>query len=156
MKKCVALLVMMVAGSSLLAQTPAPAPTPTPAPATPAKPGAKPEAKKPEPEPKIDGFVIARRDGTYLGLTVVDARFHLKFYDKKKKPMKADVDRARVRWNNPQSSGNSATILNPSDATTLVGANPVIGPLKSNLYVTLLKNAADPDTNAETYVVNPR
>jgi hypothetical protein len=113
MKKFVALLVMLVTGSSLLAQTPAPAPSPTPAPATPAKPGAKPEAKKPEPEPVIDGFVIQRKNGTYLSLTIVDGKFNLRFYDKKKKPAAPDVDRAMVRWNNPHGPGDNRTILNP-------------------------------------------
>ncbi len=157
MKKFVALLVMLVTGSCLLAQTPAPAPN-TPPPATPAKPGAKPgakpEVKKPEPEPKIEGYTIARANGTFLGLTVVEGRFHLKFYDKKKKPMKPDVDRALARWNSPQVTGQSRTVLNPIDANTLGGTTVIRGPLTFNVYLTLLKNEGDPDTNAETFVIN--
>src|SRR5262245_53338709 len=140
MKKFVALLVMLVTGSSLLAQTPAPAPTqnPTPTPA-PAKPGAKPAVKNSAPEPKIDGFVITGKTGTFLGHTVVENKFHLKFYDKKKKPMRPDVDRAMARWNSPQVTGNSRTILNLGGDNELVGATPVRGPITFNVYVTLLK-----------------
>jgi hypothetical protein len=177
MKKFVALLVTLVVGGFLSAQTStststttqnAPADSTKAAPAdtsksnpadktkstpTPAKPGAKPDAKKTEPEPKIEGFVITRKNGTFLGLTIVDGKFNLKFYDKKKKPMALDVDRALARWPNKQGQGDNRTILNPSDANSLQGAIFVHGPYVFQLHLTLLKNQEDKDTNAETYVV---
>ncbi|HET7535578.1 MAG TPA: hypothetical protein VFJ90_03935 [Candidatus Didemnitutus sp.] len=168
MKKFVALLVTLVVGGFLSAQTstttpatPNPAPNTPAAPAkatpttttTPAKPGAKPDAKKTEPEAKIDGFVIQRKNGTFLGLTIVDGKFRLKFYDKKKKPLALDVDRALARWPNKQGQGDNRTILNPIDPNTLQGTTFVHGPYVFQLHLTLLKNQEDKDTNAETYVV---
>jgi hypothetical protein len=146
MKKFMAVLVMLAAGGTLLAQTPAPKP------GTPAKPGANADVKKTEPEPKIDGYVISRTNGTFLGLTLVEGKFRLSFYDKKKKPMALDVDRALVRWPNVHGSGDSRAILNPVDASSLQGNQFVRGPYVFRVTLTLLKDAADKDTAAETYV----
>ncbi len=161
MKKFVAFLVMLTVGGTLLAQTPAPAPatptpTPTPVPAPPAKPGAKPDAKKPVPEPKIDGFVITRSNGTFLGLTIVEGKFHVTCYDKKKKPMVRDFDRVLARWPNVHGNGDNRSILNPVGPNAVEGNQFVRGPYVFRLTLTLLRDTdvTDKDQSAETYVVN--
>jgi hypothetical protein len=160
MKILAACLALLVAASLTHAQTAA-APAAPAAPAKPAteakatpgtkaapvKPSLKKEEKK-EQEPKIPGTVIARANGTFLGLEVVSGNFKLTFYDKKKKPMNVDVTRATARWPNPRSPGDNRTVLNGA-GTSLVGAKPVLPPFTFNVYLTLLQG----EEAVESYVV---
>ena len=59
---------------------------------------------------------IARPNGTFLGIRVVDNVWRLTFYDKKRKPMAPDVNRAALRWPGDASSVAEAR---PEDAATL-------------------------------------
>jgi len=165
------LLVASVLTCSLTvsAQTPPPPPAsgPTPAPvpakAAPAKaepkkkedPKKKDNGKKPE-EPKIDGIVINRPDGTFLGLTLVDGRFKLTFYSKQKKPQRVDVVRASARWPNLHGPGQNRAVLNPAgDGTYLMGSQFVRGPYTFKLFLTLVKTD-DESGPVETYTVDFR
>ncbi|MBI2517137.1 MAG: hypothetical protein HYV95_09500 [Opitutae bacterium] len=159
MKTLVALLCVLAFSGSLLAQ-PQPAPLPVapvkPAPgtpATPATPATKPEVKKADPkadpkkkkeeEPKIDGIVINRSNGTFLGLKLENGTYKLTFYDAKKKPATPDVTRAAARWNPNYKLGSERMILNSgSDGKSLVGSKTVRPPYAFKLYLTLLKGAA--------------
>lgn len=139
MKLRLAFLLACVLGvGSLLAQ-PAPKP-PGAKTASPAKSPAKKEAVKKE-EPKIEGTVLNRPDGTFLGLTLQDGKYKLSFYDKDKKPMPVNVLRGVARWPNPHGPGQNRTVLNRAgDGTYLLGALFVRGPHSFRLMLTLVKS----------------
>jgi len=101
----------------------------------------------------IEGTTIARPNGTFLGLTLVDSKFKLTFYDKKKKPMRVDVTRANARWADHHGPGDKRTVLNSDGANSLVGAQFVRGPYVFNVYLTLLKGDGDTAEAAESYTV---
>lgn len=130
-------------------------PVPKPAVTQPAADKVAPAIKKEVPLPKIPGTEIARSNGTFLGLEVVDGNFKLTFYDKKKKAMAVDVTRATARWPNPRSPGDNRTVLNGS-GTALIGAKPVVPPFNFNVYLTLLKGEGDEAKAVENYVVQFR
>jgi hypothetical protein len=118
---------------------------------TPAAP-AKPPVKKEEPMGKITGAEIARTNGTFLGLEVVDGVFKLSFYNKKKKPMPVDVTRATARWPNLRLPHENHSVLNPA-GNALVGQNPVVPPFAFNVFITLLQGEGDDAKAVETYMV---
>ncbi len=135
----------------LFADTPAKS-----APTTPAKADVKKaDAKKKDAPAKIDGLVIARTDGSFLGLTLVEGKFKLSFYDKDKKLTKPDVLRAAARWPNPHGPGNNRTVLNlSSDGKYLIAPEFVRGPYSFKLFLTLIKSENGEQT--ETYTVDFR
>src|SRR5690606_36335454 len=70
---------------------------------------------------EIEGTEIARPDGTFLGLTLVDGKFKLTFYNDKKKPMPVNVLRAVARWPNIHGPGQNRAVLNVAgDGTFLM------------------------------------
>jgi hypothetical protein len=104
-----------------------------------------------EEEPKIPGQVLARANGTFLGLELEQGKFKLSFYDAKKKPMNVDVARAVGRWPNVHGPGSNRTVLNPnSEGNALVGAQFVRGPYVFNLILVLIKEDGE---TAESYSV---
>lgn len=127
--------------------------TPVPAVKTPAT--VKKDDKKPEPEPKIPGVTIARSNGTFLGLEVVNSNFKLSFYDKKKKPMAPDVTRAAARWPNTRSAqvAWNRTVLNPGGSTFFIGQKPVLPPFAWNVYITLLQGDGDEAKAVDNFTV---
>ena len=174
-------LALLFTASVMSAQAPAPVPAPAPtqspelAPAAPtppaaktekpkvapaakpvdpkaAKPAPKKDEKKKEPVYTIPGVNIARADGTWLGLEVVDGQFKLSFYDKKKKPAAVDVTRATAVWPNPRAPGDNRTVLN-SNGSALVGQKPVIPPYTFVVRLTLLKGEGDSAVAVENYSV---
>ncbi len=158
MRILAALIGSVLAVGVVSADTPAapgPAPAKVPAKAapavTPAK-NAKKDAKKEEPMGKISGTEIARANGTFLGLEVVNGNFKLTFYDKKKKPMNMDVTRATARWPNPRAPGDNRTVLKGS-GTSLIGSKPVVPPFTFNVYLTLLQGEGEEAKAVESYVV---
>ncbi|MBP6864202.1 MAG: hypothetical protein KBC32_02915 [Candidatus Didemnitutus sp.] len=153
MKLRLAFLLACVLGvGSLLAQ-PAPK-SPGAKTAAPAKSPAKKEAVKKE-EPKIEGTVLNRPDGTFLGLTLQDGKYKLSFYDKDKKPMPVNVLRGVARWPNPHGPGQNRTVLNRAgDGTYLLGALFVRGPHSFRLMLTLVKSEDGQDV--ENYAVDFR
>lgn len=160
MKTKVAIVGILFAASLLQAQT-APAakladpkvPVTKPGTTTKAAP-AKAVKPKEEPLPKIPGMVLTRPNGTSLGLTMVDGKYKLTFYDKKNKPAKVDVTRAVARWPNVHGPGNNITVLNPAgNGTFLLGAQFVRGPYAFLLNLTLLKGEGDTAVTVENYAV---
>jgi len=153
MKTRFVLLVVLVLGlGQLSAQTPKPGSTTK----TTTKAGEK------KPEAKIEGIVIARPNGSFLGLTLDNGTFKLAFYDKSKKPASADVTRAAARWNPNYKLGSERIILNVSgDGKALVGSKPVRPPYAFKLFLTLLKGDASaedtaPEQAVENYTVDFR
>ncbi len=131
--------------------------------AKPADPFAKADAKKDpkaadkkkEPVYTIKGTTIARANGTFLGLQVVNNVYVLSFYDAKKKPAAVDVTRALARWPNPRGRGDYRNVLNVS-GTSLVGTQPVMPPYNFNVFITLLKGEGDESKAVENYTVSLR
>lgn len=150
---------LLSAAVSLPAQ---PGPAAPAAPAGPKAPAAKQETKKADPkkaapkeEAKIEGLVISRPDGTFLGLTLQDGKFKLSFHDKEKKRKKADVARAVARWPNVHGPGQNRTVLNPAgDGTFLLGAQFVRPPHSFRLILTLIPGGEGEE--GETYSVDFR
>lgn len=143
----VPLLLLVLGAGSLLAQ-------PAPRPSGPK--GAAPAKQTPiKEEPKIEGTVLNRPDGTFLGLTLLEGKYKLAFYDREKKPMPANVLRAVARWPNLHGSGQNRTVLNPTgDGTYLLGTHFVRGPHSFKLFLVLI---AQEDAEAtETYTVDFR
>ncbi len=115
----------------------------------------KTDGKVAEEEPKIPGVIIARPDGSFLGVTIAEGTFKLAFYDKKKKPMDVDVTRALARWSPKNKLGGDQTVLNRGgDAKSLAGGKPVRSPYFFKLYLTLLRGDGDDAQAVETYVVD--
>lgn len=143
--------VLLFVTSLAFADTPAKPATPPPAKAD----AKKADAKKKEAPAKIDGIVITRTDGTFLGLTLVEGKFKVSFYDKDKKPTKPDVLRAAARWPNPHGPGNNRAVLNlSSDGKYLIAPEFVRGPYSFKLFLTLIKSENGEQT--ETYTVDFR
>lgn len=110
--------------------------------------------KAEEEEGKIEGQVINRPNGKFLGLTLHEGKYKLTFYNEKKKPEKVDVTRATARWDNMHGPGFNRTVLNPAgDGTYLLGAQFVRGPHAFMLYLTLVKGEGETADASETYAI---
>ncbi len=144
MKKRIALLGgLMIATLSWSATEPKPG---SPVPAA--------DAKKIE-EPKIEGIVIARPNGTFLGLKIEDNKFKLSFYNKKKKPMQVDVARASLWWNPNFTVSRERTVLNPTpDGKSLDGGIPIRGPHAFIVHLALIQGDGDAADATEAYTVD--
>jgi len=119
----------------------------------PAKPAVPPADESTE-TPKIEGIEIARKDGTFLGLTVSGPRFVLAFYDAKKKPVTADVARAVARWNPVNKTGDERSVLNPGDeGKTLVSLPNVRPPFAFKVTIILVDEKGD---SVESFIVDTR
>jgi hypothetical protein len=136
-----------------LAAPPAARGSAAPAPVAP-KPKETPKPSAPESAPKIEGTPLARQNGGWLGLAVEGGHFVLRFYDKDKKPAKADAPRATARWQPANKPGDQRAVLNPSgDGTALTAPQAVTPPLTFKVYLTLL----DAEGNAaESFVADLR
>jgi hypothetical protein len=155
MKKLLALLLALgVAATVGLAQT-------KPKAGAKAPPGkeAKKDGKLAEEEMgKIEGMEIARPNGKYLGIRIVDGVFRLTFYNEKRKPVTPDVSRATLRWDAKYKAGDERTVLNPGgDEHSLTSSKVVRPPLTFRMYITLLGTAADgTDVAVENYPIDFR
>jgi len=123
------------------------------APKTPAD-GSAADATKEE-EPKIDGIVIPRAKGGFLGLTLENGNFKLAFYDDKKLPVTADVSRVALRWPVVYSVMNERAVLTPTDDGKAMTSSKVVRPPYAfKLFMTLIVDGSDEP--AETYVIDFR
>lgn len=158
MKKFAVLIAALFAAALSYSETSTPAAKAGTTPATSAKAAdakaTSKDAVKKEAEPKIPGVTINRPNGTFLGLEVVDSKFKLSFYDKKKKPMAIDVTRATARWPNTRSAtvAWNFTVLNAS-GKALIGSKPALPPYSWNVILTLLQGEGDDAKAVETYTV---
>ncbi len=149
-----ALCLFLVGGALTLArEEPKPqAPEQPPAAVQPAAPAPAQPADKEDEMGVIPGITLTRADGTFLGLEVVNGNFKLTFYDKKKKPVRADVVRATARWDAKHKQGRDFTVLNPAgDGTALVGNKFVRPPYNFIVFLVLLNEAGEA---VENYQVN--
>lgn len=107
---------------------------------------AKTTSKAPAKEEKaatIPGIEIPRGKG-FLGIQIVDSAFKLSFYDEKKKPTVADVDRAALRWDPKYKVGEERVVLTPSeDRKSLSSPKNIRPPYNFKLFITLIKDAAE-------------
>jgi hypothetical protein len=149
----VSAVVLLTACHALAAADyPAAKPTATPAPA----PAAKTEAKA-EPEAKIEGFVIARNGGGFMGVVTQGATLTVTFYDaKKKKAAPEGVARVAVRWHDTKPR---RAILMPSGEATFVSPTVFRPPYRYNATLVLVGAGAaaadnDQEPETETYVFN--
>ncbi len=112
------------------------------------------DAKKEEPMGKIEGTTLTRPNGNFLGLTLVEGKYKLTFYEKKKKkPMKVDALRVIARWHNPHGPGNNQSILNPAgNGTYMMGSQFVRGPHAFNLTLIVVLTEGE-NAQTETYTV---
>ncbi len=138
------------AAVSLGAETvpPGPPPQPKDGKAAPAAPDTKPEE-----EPKIDGIVLPRAKGGFLGLTLENSNFKLAFYDAKKLPAPADVARANARWLVHYTVFDERAVLTPTaDGMALTSTKFVRPPYVFKLYLSLIvEGSTEPP---EEYVID--
>jgi len=93
---------------------------------------------------KIEGVEIARPAGGYLGLNLVGGRFVLSFYDAEKKPAKADVVRASLRWPVRYQPSDERVVLNPAgDGKSLTSAKVIRPPHRFRVYIALFVEGND-------------
>lgn len=124
----------------LLAAACAAAPRPTPTPTE-------------EAEGAIAGIPVARAQGGWLGVEVVDRTFKITFYSEKKKAVPADATSAILWWPvHYQPNAERIQLLPTDDPSVLASPYVVKGPLSFKLHITLLVDSK-PDY-AESYVVD--
>ncbi len=97
----------------------------------------------------IKGLEIARANGGFLGVTADGVSLVVTFYDKKKKPVKADAVRVNARWTD-RVKARSAVLL-PEDASTFKSP-PVLKP--PYRYVAFLVLIGADEKAMETYSIN--
>jgi hypothetical protein len=120
---------------------------------TPAKPAVPPADEAAE-TPKIEGVEIARKDGTFLGLTISGPRLVLAFFDAEKKAVPVNVARALARWNPVNKTGDERSVLNPDETgKTLVSLPNVRPPYAFRVTLVLLDEQGDP---VESFIVDAR
>ncbi len=114
---------------------------------------AKQPGKTEEAPAKIEGIVLNRPNGGFLGLTLDDHKFKLSFYDAKKKPANVDVARASARWPVRYSVYDERTVLNPNaDGTALTSPKYVRPPYSFKLYLNLIPQ--EEGKQVESYVID--
>lgn len=147
----------------ILRSTPtAPAATPGSAATAPeVKTGAKDATKKVEPakkpEAQVKGIAIARPNGGFLGLELIESTYKLTFYNAQKLPVAPDVARALLRWSPKGKVTQERYMLNPGeDGKSLSSGRPVRPPYAFKLYITLIKDATseNPPVEPETYTID--
>lgn len=100
-------------------------------------------AKKEEPA-RIEGIEVARAGGGFLGVAIVEGTFKISFYDDKKKPVKANVVRALLRWDPKGKIGQERVVLNLSaDGKALTSPRTIRPPYVFKLFITLLQEAVE-------------
>lgn len=116
------------------------------------------EPAKAEPAPVIEGIVVPRGALGFMGVQIVNNTFKISFYDAKKKPAKADVTRALLRWDPKYKKGSERVVLNVSeDGKSLSSPRDIRPPYLFKLFITLLKDAAEgEDAPGETHVIDFR
>ena len=157
MKFIAVLLCPLAFVCAVWAQEPAPT-VPAKAPAKKAEAGKKAEPAKPEEPAPIQGIVVSRGALGFMGVEIVDSTFKISFYDAKRKPVKADVTRALLRWDSKARSGSERVMLNLSDdGKSLASSRNIRPPYLFKLFITLLKDtAAGEEAASETHVVDFR
>lgn len=148
MKIIALLLCSLVLVGTLRAQSPA---------AKKAAPKTAEPAKKEEPA-MIEGMVVSRGALGFMGVQIVNSTFKISFYDTKKKPAKADVVRAVLRWDPKYKVGQERVLLNlGEDGKSLASPKNIRPPYLFKLFITLLKDAAEGEEAAgETHVIDFR
>ena len=118
---------------------------------------AKATKKAEEPE-KIKGIEIPRGTKGFLGIQIVDSTFRLSFYDEKKKPIPADMDRAALRWDPKYKVGEDRVVLTKNeDGKTLSSLKNIRPPYNFKLFITLLKDATDSaPSSTESFTIDFR
>lgn len=114
--------------------------------------------KKAEEPAKIKGIEIPRGTKGFLGIQIVDATFRLSFYDEKKKPIAADMDRAALRWDPKYKVGDDRVVLTRTDdGKLLTSLKNIRPPYNFKLFITLLKDAtASSPAETESYTIDFR
>ena len=112
----------------------------------------RPPTQTNEDESEIVGISVARADGTFLGFAVEDLALVMRFYDKDKKAIPADVARATVWWDPVNKAGKVRTVMNPApDGLSLQSLPKLRPPYVYQVVVTVIDAQ---DKAGETYFVD--
>jgi len=140
-RAALSLLGLVVTSSGFTQTSPAPATKTVPA------------AKKEEPPPKIEGMVLSRPNGGFLGFKFVGNTIVLTFHDAKKKKVPVDVARALVRWKMKFKPGDDRAVLQPgSDGKSLTSEKVIAPPHTLKFFLLLYRENSD--QAVESYVVD--
>jgi hypothetical protein len=109
-----------------------------------------------EKEPVIAGITIERKSTEgFLGIEITSNNFKLTFYDKDKKPVRADFGRALLRWDVTYKKAQERLILTAEgDGTYLTSPRVIRPPFNFQLFITLIADGKDDES--ETYVIRFR
>lgn len=121
----------------------APAPADHPAP---------PAVVEPEPLPPLEGTVVERPSGGFLQVTMQDSSLVLRFYDKKRAPLPADVDRAAIRIVPASRKPERVVIARSDDGMSLDKGRPIRAPHVFKLFIGLFRGTSD--EAVESYTVD--
>lgn len=111
--------------------------------------------KKEEPPPKIEGIVLNRSNGGFLGFQFVGNTIVVWFHDAKKKKMPVDVSRGFVRWRMKFQPGDDRAVLSVgSDGKSLTSSKVIPPPHTLKFFLSLYKEGQDEPV--ESYVVDYR
>lgn len=104
------------------------------------------------PEPKLDGVVVERTDGTFMTLTMDGPLLVLKFFNKKKQPVTPDVTTGFVRFIFAGRRPEHRALALSSDGKSLIQVRTFHPPYVFKAFISLAHSADDP--NPETYTVD--
>lgn len=110
-----------------------------------------------QPEAVVKGIAIARPNGGFLGLELIDSTYKLTFYNAQKLPVAPDVARALLRWNPKGKVTPERYMLNlGEDGKSLSSPRPVRPPYAFKLYITLIKEgtAENAEVEPETHTID--
>lgn len=111
--------------------------------ATPASSAAKkaPAEKKAAEKPKIEGQEVARGDG-FLGIQILNSNLRIAFYDAKRQPVAADLDRIVARWDPKYKVGEERVVLLPDgEGKVFTAGRAIRPPYQFKLFLTLVREA---------------
>jgi len=129
---------VLMAGSAGYAQQGGVGSSPAPTPKGPSNKSLPPAPARKKEEPKIEGMTLNRPNGSFMGFNFVGNNVVLTFYDEKKKKVKANVNRAIVRWEMKRKTGTDQLVLTPTGDGSALTAAKIVPPPHTLRFTLLL------------------
>lgn len=104
------------------------------------------------PEPKLDGVVVKRADGTYMTVTMDGPAMALRFFNAKKAPIAPNKTNGVVRFQFPSRTQEQRVLTVSADGKSLTHGRPLRPPFIFKAFITL--TVGEGDSSPESYTVN--